>query len=203
MRRFILAVSVVVIGSLLFTGGAWSQEKFNGRQQPAFTFKKVEYFLRHSKDVLQEYTPAGQEDLGEWTDMVSIITYRGVTDAATLGRAAEELRSRYQSAGGMMIKSVMLNPKPNRPAEYLIVVAFGEQKFVEVTFARLWLYHGVGVCAVYSRRARGPHFVDEINAWLEQHGAEVVDALASWKTLPEPPTAKQATRGVKAKARLP
>lgn len=185
MRRSILAVGFVLISSLLFTGPAWSQEKVNGEERPAFEFAKVMYFHRHSEGILHEYTPAGQDDLDAWTDMVSIIQYRTVKDAETLRIAASALRDKYQASRGTMIKSAMIPATKEQAEEYLIVTALGDPQFIEAVFARLRIQNGVGIGIVYSHRVYGRRVGDEMSRWLEKHGPATEEALLAWDAIPK------------------
>src|SRR4051794_10977822 len=71
----------------------------------AFAFQKVDYFHRWSQGEQHEYTPAKQEDLEHWTDMVTINTYPGVDDGEKLAGAANAVLGNYKRAKGKPLKT--------------------------------------------------------------------------------------------------
>jgi hypothetical protein len=55
----------------------------------AFTFRDVGYFHRWSQNTQHEFTPAGQEDLKKWADMVTLNAYTHVRDGDALAAVGE------------------------------------------------------------------------------------------------------------------
>jgi hypothetical protein len=52
------------------------------------TFRGVEYTLRLSQGTQHEFTPAGQEDLDSWTDMLTLNLYPEATTGEVLAGVA-------------------------------------------------------------------------------------------------------------------
>ena len=73
---------------------------------------------------------------------------------------------------------------PTKPAEYLIVVLFGQPEFIEAAFARLKMVDGIGLSVVYSHRKYGNQSGSEMGAWLQKNGPTIETALMSMESIP-------------------
>jgi hypothetical protein len=152
-------------------------------EDAAFKFQNVEYFHRWSGGTQHEFTPAKQEDLDHWADMMTINTYPAVSDGEKLAEAANAVLGNYKRAG----KVVRTNSVPatdERPAEHFIAVVFSRPDFSEAAFARLMLVDGKGHSFVYSHRFYGKEASDEMSAWLKANGEKTEKTLMDW----EPPS---------------
>jgi len=149
----------------------------------AFDFQNVDYFHRWSGDNQHEFTPAKQEDLDHWTDMITINTYPGVDDGEKLAQTANAVLGNYQRAG-KVLRTNSVAATDDRPAEHFIAVLFKRPDFLEAAFARIKLVDGKGHSFVYSHRFYGDKAPDEMNAWLKASGEKTEKALMAW----EPPS---------------
>ena len=147
----------------------------------------VEYEHRWSRNGQNEYTPAGQEDLERWRDMLSLVVRADVADAEGLAAVANGLLEDYRKMGAI-VRTDSRPATPGQPAEHLIVALLGGGPMVEAAFARLVLHEGTGVIVVRSRRAYGEDAATEAGAWLRDHG--LVTELALWGWAPLPPIAR-------------
>src|SRR3954471_4417507 len=118
----------------------------------AFAFQKVDYFQRWSQGTQHEFTPAKQEDLDHWTDMITINDYPGVDDGEKMAGAANAVLGNYKRASGKILKTSSVPASDHRPAEHFIAVGFTRPDFAEAAFARLKLIDGEGHSFVYSHR---------------------------------------------------
>lgn len=149
--------------------------------KPAFTFRGVEYFHRWSSDTQHEFTPAKQEDLERWTDMITINVYPGVDDGEKMAGAANAVLSNYKRAGGKILKTSSVPASEEQPAEHFIAVLFTRPGFAEAAFARLKLSAGKGHSIVYSHRVYGENTSEAMKTWVAAHGEETENALLDWK----------------------
>ena len=150
---------------------------------PAFKFWNTDYFHRWSQNTQHEFTPAKQEDLKAWTDMVTINIYPEATDGDALAARANATLENYKTAKAMVLNTRSVPRTKDQPAEHFIAVVFGRPTFVEVAFARFKLVDGVGSSAVYSHRIYGEKIGDAMSAWLREKGPEAEKALLEWPSL--------------------
>ena len=163
-----------------------------GRKEraPAFSFSNVNYFHRFTKDDLHEYTPAGQEDLNAWTDMVTINVYRQAKDGEALAAVANAVLENYKAKKGLVVKTDSVPRTANKPAEHLIVVVFGRPEFIEAAFSRFRINDGVGTAVTYSHRIYGRKVGDQMSAWLKESDPTTEGNLMKWDAMPELPVSK-------------
>ena len=165
-------------------GTAATALTFAGDQKPAFSFRQVEYFHRWSGENQHEFTPAKQEDLEHWTDMMTINPYPGVDEGEKMAGTANAVLGNYRRASGKILKTSSVPASDEHPAEHFIAVLFSRPDFQEAAFARFKLVAGKGYSFVYSHRIYGDKAADEMNAWLKTNGEKTEDLLLDW----DPPT---------------
>lgn len=155
---------------------------------PSFKFRGVEFTHRWSKGDQHEFTPAGQEDLKKWTDMMTLITYPDVKDGEGLARVANNVLGAYQGAQAKVMGTNSVPAAAGKPAQHFIAVYFPQPDFIEAVFTRLYLRDGkTGAALVYSRRVYGPKKDDEMNTWLRANGAAVEKDLMALGAVPNLP----------------
>ena len=174
LRRLIVFV--------LILGGA-STLKPADDEDAVFQFQNIDYFHRWSGGTQHEFTPAKQEDLDHWTDMITINAYPDVNDGEKLAGAANTVLGNYQRAG-KVIRTNSVPATDKSPAEHFIAVFFTRPDFSEAAFARMMLVDGKGHSFVYSHRVYGNNAADEMGAWLKGNGEKTEKALMDW----EPPS---------------
>lgn len=152
----------------------------------AFVFRDVAYFHRWSKNEMHEFTPAKQEDLKRWSDMITVHGYPDVTDGEGLAARANAVLENYKNHQARVLKTRSVPRTPDRPAEHLIAVVFARPDFTEVAFARFKLVEGNGSSFVYSHRIYGEKTGDQMTAWLGANGPETEKALMEWRSTPSP-----------------
>jgi hypothetical protein len=165
--------------------------------RPAFAFNGVSYWHRWSMNAQHEFTPAGQEDLEKWADMMTVNVYPDVHDGDALAAAANGVLENYKNHGAKVLKTNSVPRTPERPAEHFIAVVFDRPSFYEVAYARFKLADGTGCSIVYSHRLYGEKIGDQMSAWLKRHGVEAEKALMEWKDMPSPATLEREARNTK------
>ena len=168
----------ITIGSTRLVAGA--QDK-----TPAFTFANVNYFHRFTEKDQHEYTPAGQEDLKAWAEMVTLLVYRNVKDGEGLAATANTVLETYKANKAVVVKTDSVPRTPTKPAEHLIVVIFGRPEFIEAAFARFRMYNGLGSAVVFSHRIYGNAVGDKMKQWLEKNGPATEASLMKWDAMPK------------------
>ncbi len=181
LRRW--AAPLLVVGAL---SGALAAPAAGG--PPAtpltLTFADQTYLLRWSSQHQHEFTPAGQEDLGRWTDMVTINTYPGVRDGEGLAEVANRVLGTYKQNNAVVVRTSSVPRTAERPAEHLIVALFPTRAFSEAVFARLRLADGRGTALIYSHRLYGQKAGEAMAAWLKANGPAVERRLMALDPIP-------------------
>jgi len=152
---------------------------------PAFTFADVKYFHRFTDKDQHEYTPAGQEDLKAWTEMVTLLVYRNVRDGEGLAATASTVLETYKANKAVVVKTDSVPRTQSKPAEHLIVVIFGRPEFIEVAFSRFRIYNGLGSAVVFSHRIYGKAVGNLMQQWLEKNGRATEANLMKWDSMPK------------------
>ena len=182
--RIAFACFVIFVLQIL-VNGSLPQAADKDSKVPAFSFANAGYFHRFTQDDQHEYTPAGQEDLNAWTDMVTLLFYPKAKSAEALAATANAVLENYKASKAMVVKTASVPAAPNRPAEHLIVVIFGRPEFIEIAFSRFRMRDGVGSAVVYSHRMYGKKIGDAMNAWLEKNGPSTEMNLMKWDAVPK------------------
>ncbi|HZE13835.1 MAG TPA: hypothetical protein VE086_08760 [Chthoniobacterales bacterium] len=147
---------------------------------PAFSFQGTKYFHRWSNENQHEFTPAKQEDLDHWTDMITTHAYPGVDDGEKLAGAANEVLGNYRSNQGKVLRTNSVPATDENPAEHFIAVLFTRPDFSEAAFARFKLVAGKGHSFIYSHRFYGKDAAEEMGEWLKASGEQTENALMDW-----------------------
>ncbi len=142
------------------------------------------YRLRWSSQHQHEFTPAGQDDLSRWTDMVTINTYPGVSDGEGLAEMANRALANYRRHGARVLRTASNPRTAERPAEHLVVALFPTRAFSEAVFGRWRLTDGRGTAVIVSHRIYGPKTGDAMAAWLQAHGPAVERRLMALEQVP-------------------
>lgn len=145
----------------------------------------VEYVHRWSKAGQHEFTPAGDEDLPHWRDMVTVNVHDAVSTGEQLAEVANRVVANYQSHG-KVLRTDSRPRTPERPAEHLVVAVLGNPEFLEAAFARFVLVDGKGLVLVYSHRVYGRQAGPEMSRWLEANGPVAERTLMAWSNPPAP-----------------
>ena len=155
----------------------------NAAQSTTVSFNGTEFLHRWSRSAQHEFTPTGEEDIGTWSQMVTINVHDSVRTGEQLAELANRVLGSYQEIG----KVIRTDSKPRTDkseAEHFAVALLPGQGFMEAAFARFLLHEGRAVVAVYSRRSYGDKAAGEMGAWLKNNGSDVERALMAWTGLP-------------------
>src|SRR5215204_1030560 len=107
--RFTMTVKILVMCiAVLFahaTVGSSGQGRRSSAGAAAFSFAGVAYFHRFTKNDQHEFTPAGQEDLNAWADMVTVHVYRDATNGEALAATANAVLENYKANQAQILKT--------------------------------------------------------------------------------------------------
>jgi hypothetical protein len=187
-RALTIFVSLAVAGSIL---PATENDGRDATSKRAFVFGDVPYFHRWSQNDQHEFTPAQQEDLERWSDMITVNGYPNVADADQLASTANAVLEKYKNHPAKVLKTRSVPRTAKQPAEHLIAVMFTQPDFIEVAFARFKLLEGKGCSLVYSHRIYGKEMGDKMNAWLSANGQAIETTLMEWNSIPSPTLLRQ------------
>ena len=180
-----MSASTALGGAILAVGALVAFHPGATNEAPAtkLMFAGTEFHHRWSKDGQNEYTPKGEEDLGRWSEMITINVHDRAVDGDGLAEVANAVVERYRAAG-TIIRTNSIPMTKKRPAEHFIAAILGTPELTEAALARFLLRDGVGTVVVYSRRAYGPDAAATIGAWIEKNGEATEKRLMEWKGLP-------------------
>lgn len=181
LRR--ISLPVVALSAALIVSNAHAAD---AKPRAAFVFRDVGYFHRWSQNQQHEFTPAKQDDLKKWSDMVTLNAYPDVSDGDGLAAKANAVLENYKKQPARVLRTDSVPRTADRPAEHLIAVVFGQPTFIEVAFARFKLVDGKGCSFVYSHRIYGEKIGDEMSAWLQANGPAIEKALMESNAFPSP-----------------
>jgi hypothetical protein len=143
-------------------------------------FDGVTYVHRWSQNGQHEFTPEGDDDLGHWTDMITLNVHASVRDDEQLAALANGVLANYQGAGEI-IRTASRPRTETAPAEHFIAAVLGSPTFLEAAFARVMLAEGTGVIVVYSHRVYGQSAGQPMSEWLGARGQRVEETLMGWR----------------------
>lgn len=183
-------ISLVFV-ALIFAQNAAGELSPQGAPQKStmagFSFGTVKYFHRYTTADQHEFTPAGQEDLKAWTDMVTVLFYRNVRDGEGLAATASAVLENYKANRAVVVRTDSVPRTAAKPAEHLAVVTFGRPEFIEAVFARFKISDGIGTAVIYSHRIYGNKVGDSMSAWLKANGPATEKTLMTWDAMPKLP----------------
>lgn len=149
------------------------------------SFNGGEFLHRWSEKGQHEFTPKGDEDLAKWKEMVTINVFDGVKDGEALARIANGVLGNYQKNGHIM--RTLSKPRTDKSeAEHFIAAVLQAPNVWEVAFARVLMFEGRGVVAVYSKRFYGEQDTakDAMSAWFKANAVKIENVLVSWQGIP-------------------
>jgi hypothetical protein len=180
-KAFLVSLSIFLLSfSLAFSQRASADQHVEESKVINFEFSGTSYFLRWSKAGQFEFTPASQEDLNSWNEMVTVWLYPSITDGEGLAAQANTVLSNYKNSKGKILRTNSIPRTPEKPAEHFVAAmlggANGGTRFLEFVAARFVLVDGKGVGIIYSHRSYGEQAPQELGGWVAQNGATVEKA---------------------------
>lgn len=189
-----LAISLALTSALLTLAAPQSAQaqqaaaapkSANGQQTLNFDGKR--YLHRYSKNGQHEFTPAGQEDLQRWQEMLTLVMRPGA-DAENTRQWAEAMAAGYKEKGLL----VQADQPPG--GEYRMLGVLGAPGMTEVNFVRV-MPHGSGAMTVLVQRRFYGEESRQMADWVRDNSPRLSGLLVDWqppaesqiKALPESP----------------
>ena len=151
----------------------------------ALSFNGEEFLHRWSQKGQHEFTPKGEEDLKKFNDMMTINVFDGVKDGEALARIANGVLANYQKNGHIM-RTLSKPRAAGSEAEHFVAAVLQAPNVMEVAFARVLMFEGRGVVAVYSKRFYGEGDApnDAMTVWFKANAVKIERVLVSWQGIP-------------------
>jgi hypothetical protein len=149
----------------------------------ALTFNGTDFFHRWSQKGQHEFTPMGDEDLKAWKDMVTINVHDRARTGEALADVANRVLANYK-ANGHIMRTLSKPRTDTSEAEHFIAAVLQAPQIFEVAFARLLLFEGRAVVAVYSKRFYGNAAQSEMTTWFKANAVLIETVLVSWNGIP-------------------
>jgi hypothetical protein len=151
----------------------------------ALSFNGGEFLHRWSQKGQHEFTPKGDEDLKTFKDMVTINVFDGVKDGEALAQIANGVVGNYQKNGYIM-RTLSKPRTTGSEAEHFVAAILQAPNVMEVAFARVLMFEGRGVVAVYSKRFYGEGDApnDAMTVWFKANAVKIERVLVSWQGIP-------------------
>ena len=182
------SVRTLLVATLLLLAPAAPSVSAEAAAVAPLTFNGTTFHHRWSQGGQHEFTPAGQEDLAAWTEMVTIWLYPTVTDGEGLAAQANAVLGAYEGSGGQILSTNSLPRTPAKEAEHFIAALLTGRPdgvpVAEFAAARLLLVDGRGVAVVYSRRAYGDDAVQRLGPWISASGARAEATVMAFDPAP-------------------
>jgi hypothetical protein len=170
LSLYVLLLALFSVHSLQ----AKQEQKNTDTRIASINFNGTAFLYRWSQAGQYEFTPAGQEDLDSWTEMITLWLYPSVTDDDSLTAQAANILNKYKISGGKILHTYSVPRVDEKPAEHFIAAMLGgnvKGKFIiEFAAARFLLLSGKGVGMIYSRRSYGEQAPQVIGSWVVQNG---------------------------------
>lgn len=141
--------------------------------QPALDFDGKRYLHRYSKNGQHEFTPAGQEDLQRWQEMMTLVVQPGF-DAARTRQWAEAMAAGYKEKG------LLIQADQPPGGEYRMHGVLGAPGMVEVNFVRI-MPHGGGALAVLVQRRFYGEESRQMADWVRDNTPRISGLLVDWQ----------------------
>lgn len=158
--------------TILSVSNSMAQET-NGastKEVPSITFNGAEYQYRWSQAGQFEFTPAGQEDLNAWSDMLTVWIYPQAKSEEALAQVANQTLGNFQAAKAIIVTTSSIPKTDAKPAEHLLSGVLGNKKLLEFVSTRFLFQDKSGASMIYSHRIYGKDVGNAMSSWLEKNG---------------------------------
>ena len=145
-------------------------------------FSEKQFEFRDSKNGTHSFTPAGQEDLSTWQEMISFIYADYVKVTSDLQALANNLLESYSSKGKVM--KAVAGPDTSNPEWFIIASVISGSDAAEAIMTKVSIENSVGVVMVYSRRFYGNDKGSELVSWFQANGRRLEANLISFQNTP-------------------
>jgi hypothetical protein len=139
------------------------------------TFRGTEYLLRSSQGNTSDFTPAGQEDLSTFTDMLELNLYPAAHDQEALATITSRTQAIAQGAKATMVRTA--TPAGQQPGEHFFALVLPTAHGVDFDAVRFVLVDNQAVGVFYTHRSYGQSAAASTSAWVTKNAADVEQQL--------------------------
>jgi hypothetical protein len=144
---------------------------------PKVTFRGTEYFLRTSEGHEYSFTPAGQEALETFTDMLALNLYPAAHDQEALATITSRVAAIAQTAKATVLRTISVPASGQQPGQHFIAAIRPTPHGADFDAARFVLVDNGGVGVFYTHRAYGNTAAATTSAWATKNAADVEQQL--------------------------
>jgi hypothetical protein len=135
------------------------------------TFRGTEYLLRPRDGKQYDFTPAGQEDLSTFSDMLSLNLYSAAHDQEALDTITSRVRGIAQGA-----KATIL-PSGQQPGDHFFAAVLPTPHGVDFDAIHFILVDKQAYGVFYTHRSYGESAAGKTNEWVTKNAADVEQQL--------------------------
>lgn len=139
------------------------------------------YHHRYSEGALHEYTPAGQDDLDRYSDLVTLLPSPEGMTSTDLERFTAGMVDVHRSRGGDVLSRACEAAAATHAAQCTVMVMFVHSTYVEAAVARhMAMRDGIGAVS-FSHREYGPDARRRVVAWIDSDaGKRGIAGFLDW-----------------------
>jgi hypothetical protein len=141
------------------------------------TFRGTEYLLRSSQGNVSDFTPAGQEDLSAFTDMLELNSYPSAHDQEALATITSRVQAIAQGAKATILRTISVPASGQQPGEHFFAAVLPTPHGVDFDAARFVLVDKQAVGVFYTHRSYGESAAGTTSAWVTKNAADVEQQL--------------------------
>ena len=139
------------------------------------TFRGTEYLLRPRDGKQYDFTPAGQEDLSTFSDMLSLNLYPAAHDQEALDTITSRVRAIAQGAKATILRTVPASGK--QPGDHFFAAVLPTPHGVDFDAIRFVLVDNQASGLFYTHRSYGESAAGKTSAWVTKNAADVEQQL--------------------------
>ncbi len=151
-----------------------------GPQSPAMakvTFRGTEYLLRSSQGNTYDFTPAEQEDLSTFTDMLELNLYSGAHDQEALTTITGRVRAIAQGAKATILPTNAASTSGQQPGDHFFAAVLPTPHGVDFDAIHFVLVDKQAYGVFYTHRSYGESAAGKTSEWVTKNAAEVEQQL--------------------------
>jgi hypothetical protein len=141
------------------------------------TFRGTEYLLRSSHGNSYDFTPAGQEDLSTFTDMLELNLYPAAHDQEALATITSRTQAIAQGAKATILRTISVSASGQQPGEHFLALVLPTPHGADFDAARFVLVDKQAAGVFYTHRSYGESAAGKTNEWITKNAADVEKQL--------------------------
>ena len=141
------------------------------------TFRGTDYLLRPSQGNTYDFTPAGQEDLSTFTDMLELNLYSAAHDQEALATITSRVRAIAQGAKATILPTNAASASGQQPGDHFFAAVLPTPHGVDFDAIHFVLVDKQGYGVFYTHRSYGESAAGKTSEWVTKNAADVEQQL--------------------------